>query len=110
MPPHWCACQCSREIAENFRTQILLNKVAGNVGSAPPVRTLGSVTFLYLRHADIYMLCLTRNNANVTMAFQFMASVRPGRGLGRNVVWTGDIKCHMNEYSTFNTAHSMWLL
>jgi AP-2 complex subunit mu-1 len=40
------------------------------------VRTLGEYTFLYLRHADIYLLSITRNNANVMMAFQFLSSVR----------------------------------
>lgn len=30
---------------------------------------------MYLRHADIYLLCITRNNANVMMAFKFMSSL-----------------------------------
>lgn len=60
-----------REIAENFRTQILNNKDV----NSPPVRTLGSCTFMYLRHADIYLLCITRNNSNVMMAFKFMSSL-----------------------------------
>lgn len=62
----------SRDVAEIFRTQILNSK---DSGVQPPVRTLGSVTFMYLRNADIYILCLTRNNANVMLAFKFMTSV-----------------------------------
>jgi hypothetical protein len=64
-------------MAENFRTQILNNKEAASIQT--PVRTLGSCTFMYLRHNDIYLLMATRNNANVMMSFKFMTSVRgPG--------------------------------
>ncbi len=79
-PPHTplraCAACRSREIADNFRTQIL-NK---RDGTSAPVRTLGSCTFMYLRHADIYLLCVTRGNCNVMMAMKFMSSVRTGGG------------------------------
>lgn len=36
---------------------------------------IGSVTFMYLRHNDLYLLALTRNNANAMMAFKFVTSV-----------------------------------
>mmetsp|Transcript_6287 Transcript_6287/g.10767 ORF Transcript_6287/g.10767 Transcript_6287/m.10767 type:complete len:434 (-) Transcript_6287:643-1944(-) len=62
-----------RDIADLFRTQILNDKDAA--ASQGPVRTLGSCTFLYLRHADVYVLCITRNNTNVMMAFKFMSSL-----------------------------------
>jgi hypothetical protein len=65
-------------MADNFRTQILNNKDAASTQT--PVRTLGSVTFIYLRHNDIYLLMVTRNNANVMMSLKFMTSVRRGRG------------------------------
>ncbi|GBF91132.1 AP-2 complex subunit mu [Raphidocelis subcapitata] len=61
-----------RDMAENFRTQILNNKDAASTQT--PVRTLGSVTFMYLRHNDVYLLMVTRNNANVMMSFKFMTS------------------------------------
>jgi AP-2 complex subunit mu-1 len=60
-------------MADNFRTQILNNKEASSVQS--PIRTLGSVTFMYLKHSDVYMLMCTRNNANAMLAFKFMSSV-----------------------------------
>lgn len=66
-------------MAENFRTQILNNKEAASIQT--PVRTLGSCTFMYLRHNDVYLLMVTRNNANVMLAFKFMTSVR-GEGGG----------------------------
>ena len=65
----------SREIAENFRTQILNAKERDASALQTPVRTLGSVTFLYLRHADIYILALTRSNANAMLSLKFMTSV-----------------------------------
>ncbi|KAF8068352.1 AP2M [Scenedesmus sp. PABB004] len=67
-------------MAENFRTQILAAKgLAGGAGgaaaAAAPVRTLGSVTFMYLRTSDLYVLMVTRNNANAMMAFKFMTAL-----------------------------------
>eukprot|EP00210_Caulerpa_lentillifera_P005621 g5374.t1 len=61
-----------KNLAEIFRTQILNSKEDTQGG---PIRTLGSVSFLYLRHNDIYMLCVTRTNANAMMAFSFMTSL-----------------------------------
>lgn len=65
---------CRRDMAENFRTQIL-NSRGESSSLQTPVRTLGSCTFMYLRHSDLYMLMVTKNNANVMMAFKFMTSV-----------------------------------
>lgn len=62
-----------REMAENFRSQILNSK--DNSAIQAPVRTLGSCTFMYLRHNDVYILGLTRNNANAMLAFKFMTSL-----------------------------------
>eukprot|EP00882_Tetradesmus_deserticola_P024248 GHRQ01026492.1.p1 GENE.GHRQ01026492.1~~GHRQ01026492.1.p1 ORF type:complete len:199 (+),score=73.58 GHRQ01026492.1:323-919(+) len=63
-----------RDMADNFRTQIL-NSKGESASLQTPVRTLGSCTFMYLRHADLYILMVTRNNANVMMAFKFMTSL-----------------------------------
>lgn len=60
------------DLAEIFRTQILNNK---DESETRPVRTLGSVSFLHMRHNDIHVLCVTRTNANAMMAFSFMTSV-----------------------------------
>jgi hypothetical protein len=61
-------------MAENFRTQIL-NSKDSSVSTHAPVRTLGSCTFMYLRHSDLYILMVTKNNANTMMAFKYMTSV-----------------------------------
>jgi len=64
----------ARDMAENFRTQILNNK--GESSSIQsPVRTLGSCTFMYLKHNDLYILMVTKNNANAMLAFKFMTSL-----------------------------------
>lgn len=69
---------CRRDMAENFRTQIL-NSKGESSSLQTPVRTLGSCTFMYLRHSDLYILMVTKNNANVMMAFKFMTSVSSSR-------------------------------
>ena len=66
-------------MAENFRTQIL-NSKDGSVSTHAPVRTLGSCTFMYLRHSDLYILMVTKNNANTMMAFKYMTSVSGSSG------------------------------
>ncbi|PNH01608.1 AP-2 complex subunit mu [Tetrabaena socialis] len=65
-----------REIAESFRDRILnANERDNTAMHGAPVRTLGSVTFMHLRHADIYILLLTRSNGNAMLSFQFMTSL-----------------------------------
>lgn len=72
-----CVPALSRSIAENFRTKILNEKESDASSGAGPVRTFGSVTFLTLRHADLYVLALVTRNANVMLGFKFMTSVSP---------------------------------
>lgn len=61
-----------RNMAEAFRSQILQNKEQSN---ASPVRTVGSVSFLHMRQNDVYILMVTRTNANAMLAFKFMTSL-----------------------------------
>ncbi|KAG2494323.1 hypothetical protein HYH03_007381 [Edaphochlamys debaryana] len=64
-----------REIAESFRDRILNARERDSAAVHGPIRTLGSVTFMYLRHADIYILLLTRSNGNAMLSFRFMTSL-----------------------------------
>ncbi len=64
-----------RDMADSFRSQILNAKESSSIQA--PVRRLGSVSFMYLRHNDIYVLGLTRNNANAMLAFKFMTPPPP---------------------------------
>lgn len=34
---------------------------------------------MYMRHGDVYILGVTKSNANAMMAFQFMSNVRASR-------------------------------
>lgn len=65
-------------MADNFRSQIL-NAKAESAALQTPIRKMGSCTFMYLRHNDVYLLGITRNNANVMLALKLLTSVRsPG--------------------------------
>lgn len=64
-----------RNLAATFRTHILNSKVVDNIANLTPVRVLGSCSFMYMRHGDVYILGVTKSNANVMMAFQFMTNV-----------------------------------
>lgn len=73
-PPH-----DRREAAEAFRTKILHGR--GGLVCSTPVQSLGPVTYMTMRHEDVYMLCITKSNVNAMMAFQFMRSVSPDKSL-----------------------------
>mmetsp|Transcript_22706 Transcript_22706/g.27437 ORF Transcript_22706/g.27437 Transcript_22706/m.27437 type:complete len:450 (-) Transcript_22706:453-1802(-) len=60
-----------RKMADAFRTEILQSReLVGN-----PVRHLGACSFMYTRCNDIYILAVTKSNANCTMALKFINSV-----------------------------------
>lgn len=45
------------------------------MANATPVRVLGSCSFIYLRNNDVYIMAVTKNNANAMLTFQFMTNV-----------------------------------
>jgi AP-2 complex subunit mu-1 len=56
-------------VAAAFRVQVITNK---NTGSSAPVRSIEGNTFLYTRHKDIFLVAVTRSNANSIMVFRFL--------------------------------------
>ena len=64
----------------------MLHGKAGTV-SSKPVQTIGPVTYMTMRHEDVYMLCITKSNVNVMMAFQFMRSVSESAELQARVLF-----------------------
>ena len=67
---------CSTKLASAFRTHILqASKEADSAAHVGPVRVLGSCSFMYMRHNDVYLLAVTKSNANAMLAFQFMTQV-----------------------------------
>ena len=69
--------RCRRNLGTTFRTHILNAKDSESTSAATPVRVLGSCSFLYMRSNDVYILAVTRNNANAMLTFQFMSNVGP---------------------------------
>ena len=98
-----------RNLASAFRTHIINARDSDNVASLTPVRILGSCSFLYMRSSDVYLLAVTKSNANAMLAFQFMTNVRTSwlpcdlqhftslvkrkRCLPRRATATGDPSC-----------------
>eukprot|EP01065_Artemidia_motanka_P003100 TRINITY_DN11467_c2_g1_i1.p1 TRINITY_DN11467_c2_g1~~TRINITY_DN11467_c2_g1_i1.p1 ORF type:complete len:494 (+),score=146.30 TRINITY_DN11467_c2_g1_i1:136-1482(+) len=58
-----------RSVGEAFRTQIIATKLADR----SPVRTISNLTFMHMRHENIWFVTVTRQNANVALIFQFMS-------------------------------------
>ncbi|KAL3152930.1 hypothetical protein ABBQ38_012233 [Trebouxia sp. C0009 RCD-2024] len=65
-----------RNLATAFRTHIINSpKETEHVSTSSPVRVLGSCSFMYMRHNDVYILAVTKSNANVMLSFQFMTQI-----------------------------------
>ncbi|DBA77894.1 TPA: AP-2 complex subunit mu [Trebouxia sp. C0005] len=65
-----------RNLASAFRTHIINSpKETEHVSTSSPVRVLGSCSFMYMRHNDVYILAVTKSNANVMLSFQFMTQI-----------------------------------
>lgn len=59
-----------RTIADAFRIQVISNS---DVRS--PVMTMGSTTFLHVRHENLYIVAVTRVNANAALVFEFLNQI-----------------------------------
>ena len=86
-------CPCSPSLATAFRTHVV-NSKDSDAASSAPVRQFGDASFLYLRHADVYLLAITRSNSNAMMIFQFLSKARGmgagwARTLGAGWLWEG---------------------
>lgn len=60
-----------RSLGEAFRTQIIATKLADR----SPVKTLGSVSFLHMRHENLYLVATSRANVNAALVFTFLANM-----------------------------------
>lgn len=63
-----------RNVAQAFKTHILRVKDP-DAASAAPVRTLGSTSFQYIRHNDIYILACVKGNSNSMLAMNFLTQI-----------------------------------
>jgi AP-2 complex subunit mu-1 len=58
---------CSRASSEAFRTQIIASKKTG-----VPVINIDKCSFMYTRQGDVYMVAVTKHNANAALVFQYL--------------------------------------
>eukprot|EP01012_Entosiphon_sulcatum_P066806 TRINITY_DN96208_c0_g1_i1.p1 TRINITY_DN96208_c0_g1~~TRINITY_DN96208_c0_g1_i1.p1 ORF type:complete len:434 (+),score=121.41 TRINITY_DN96208_c0_g1_i1:89-1390(+) len=58
-----------RALGEAFRTQIIATKLVDRT----PVKTLGSVSFLHMRHENLYIVATSRANVNAALVFTFLS-------------------------------------
>lgn len=56
-----------RTIADVFRIQVI-----SNLEVKSPVLTLGSTSFLHVRHANLYVVAVTRSNVDAGLVFEFL--------------------------------------
>lgn len=57
-----------RTIASAFRSQIIANKLVDR----SPVKTVGSISFLFIRYEDMFFVAATKQNVNSALVFQFL--------------------------------------
>uniref|UniRef100_A0A7S0N9W6 MHD domain-containing protein n=1 Tax=Pyramimonas obovata TaxID=1411642 RepID=A0A7S0N9W6_9CHLO len=63
--------EATRSLADAFRTQIVQAKDT----ATSPVRQLAGFNFCYIRCNNVYVLTVTKCNANAALAFKFMVQV-----------------------------------
>jgi len=57
-----------RSIASAFRSQIIATKVSDR----SPVKTIGSVSFMFVRYEEMFLLAVTKLNSNASLVFEFL--------------------------------------
>lgn len=58
---------CRPRLADVFRIQVISNAQVRS-----PLLTLGSTTFSHVRHENIYLVAVTKSNANAALIFEFL--------------------------------------
>ncbi|KAL1991687.1 hypothetical protein VTN49DRAFT_4995 [Thermomyces lanuginosus] len=58
---------CRPRLADIFRIQVISNPQVRS-----PILTLGSTTFSHVKHENIYLVAITKSNANAALVFEFL--------------------------------------
>lgn len=58
---------CRQRHADIFRIQVISNPLVRS-----PILTLGSTTFSHIRNDNIYLVAITKGNANAALLFEFL--------------------------------------
>lgn len=67
---------CRPRFADVFRIQVI-----SNASVRSPILTLGSTTFCHIKHENIYLVAVTKSNANAALVFEFLEKLRQlGKG------------------------------
>src|ERR1700760_4507265 len=67
---------CRPRLADIFRIQVISNAQVRS-----PILTLGSTTFSHVKHENIYLVAITKSNANAALVFEFLYRlIQLGRG------------------------------
>lgn len=67
---------CRPRLADVFRIQVISNPQVRS-----PILTLGSTTFSHVKHENIYLVAVTKSNANAALVFEFLYRlIQLGRG------------------------------
>ncbi|BDD59482.1 hypothetical protein MPDQ_002959 [Monascus purpureus] len=59
--------ECRPRLADIFRIQVISNPQVRS-----PILTLGSTTFSHVKHENIYLVAVTKSNANAALIFEFL--------------------------------------
>jgi AP-2 complex subunit mu-1 len=71
------ASQTCNGLPSCFRDQVLIYssfriQVISNAQVRSPILTLGSTTFSHVKHENIYLVAITKSNANAALVFEFL--------------------------------------
>eukprot|EP00946_MAST-07B_sp_MAST-7B-sp1_P005422 g5422.t1 len=59
----------SREATQEFRMEVIARK---ETGGRPPVVHIGKLSYLYVRHGNLFIVCVTQSNINPALGFSFL--------------------------------------
>ncbi|KAF2238725.1 clathrin adaptor, mu subunit [Viridothelium virens] len=81
---------CRPRLADVFRIQVISNPQVRS-----PVLTLGSTTFSHVKHENIYLVAITKSNANAALVFEFLYRLI---GLGKSYFGKFDEEAVKNNF------------
>ncbi len=81
---------CRPRLADVFRIQVISNAQVRS-----PILTLGSTTFSHVKHENIYLVAVTKSNANAALVFEFLYRLV---GLGKGYFGKFDEEAVKNNF------------
>lgn len=81
---------CRPRLADVFRIQVISNAQVRS-----PILTLGSTTFSHVKHENLYLVAVTKSNANAALVFEFLYRLV---GLGKGYFGKFDEEAVKNNF------------